>query len=78
MHSSKSSRRNRGRFTLLINLSTEYVHVITEPDDIDEVRRYIVQYAAIDPVNGDRLSVAPDHRAQRQRALAGARPGEPQ
>ncbi len=39
----------------LINLSTEYVHVITEPDDIDEVRRYIVQYAAIDPVNGDRL-----------------------
>jgi hypothetical protein len=41
----------------LINLSPEYVHVMTDPHDIDVVVRYIVQYPAIDPYNGDRLVV---------------------
>jgi hypothetical protein len=45
------------RYPRLINLSPEYVHVVCEPDDIDEVRRYIIQYPAIDPVSGDRLVV---------------------
>jgi len=39
----------------LINLSPEYCHVACEPDDIDQVRKYIVQYPAIDPENGARL-----------------------
>jgi hypothetical protein len=43
------------QYPRLINLSPEYVHVLTDPDDIDEVRRYIIQYPAVDPVNGDRL-----------------------
>ncbi len=41
----------------LINLSPEYVHVATDPDDIDEVIKYIIQYPAMDPVNGDQLVI---------------------
>jgi len=40
----------------LINLSPEYVHVITDPDDIDQVHRYIIQYPATD-TDGDRLVI---------------------
>lgn len=42
-------------FPRLINLSPEYCHVACEPDDIDEVRKYIIQYPAMDPENGDPL-----------------------
>ena len=40
----------------LVNLSPEYVHVITDPDDVDEVIRYIIQYPAVGP-QGERLTI---------------------
>lgn len=42
-------------FPRLINLSPEYVRVVTDPDDIDEAIRYIIQYSAIDPATGKEL-----------------------
>lgn len=37
----------REPYPKLVNLSPEYVHVIVDPDDVDEVIRYIIQYPAI-------------------------------
>lgn len=41
----------------LINVSPEYVTVVTDPDDIDQVWRYIIQYTARDPQTGKPLTV---------------------
>lgn len=41
----------------LINVSPEYVSVVTDPDDIDQVWRYIIQYTARDPQTGKPLTV---------------------
>ncbi len=46
----------REPYPKLVNLSPEYVHVVTDPDDIDEVVRYIIQYPAVGP-QGERLTV---------------------
>ncbi len=43
-------------FPKLVNLSPEYVHVVTDPDDIDEVVRYVIQYPAVGP-QGERLVI---------------------
>lgn len=44
------------RFPRLINLSPEYVNVVCDPDDIDEVWRYVIQYPARGK-NGERLVI---------------------
>lgn len=44
----------RGAYPRLINLSPEYVTVVCDPDDIDQVHRYVIQYPARG-VNGERL-----------------------
>ncbi|NOZ27974.1 MAG: phage portal protein [Chloroflexi bacterium] len=36
-------------FPKLINLSPEYVHVITDPEDIDLVVRYVIEFPAVSP-----------------------------
>lgn len=41
----------------LINLSPEYVSVVTDPDDIDQVWKYIIEYTARDPQTGKPLTV---------------------
>lgn len=41
----------------LILLSPEYVSVVTDPDDIDQVWRYIIQYTARDPQTGKPLTI---------------------
>lgn len=46
--------RTGGLYPRLINLSPEYVQVICNPDDIDEVWRYLIQYPAVGR-NGERL-----------------------
>lgn len=43
------------KYPRLINLSPEYVHVVTDPDDIDRALRYVIQYSAIDPDTGREL-----------------------
>ena len=40
----------------LINLSPEYVSVVTDPDDIDQVIRYVIEYTARDS-NGKPLTI---------------------
>lgn len=44
------------RFPRLVNLSPEYVNVVTDPDDIDSVLRYVIQYPAMGP-DGERLVI---------------------
>lgn len=46
----------RDPYPKLVNLSPEYVHVITDPDDVDEVIRYIIQYPAVGS-QGERLVI---------------------
>lgn len=41
----------------LILLSPEYVSVVTDPDDIDQVWRYVIQYTARDAQTGKPLTV---------------------
>jgi hypothetical protein len=41
----------------LINISPEYVSVVTDPDDIDQVWRYIIQYTARDPQTGKPITI---------------------
>lgn len=41
----------------LINLSPEYVTAVTDPDDIDLVWRYIIEYSARDPQDGKELTI---------------------
>lgn len=43
-----------GQYPRLINLSPEYVTVVCDPDDIDIVHRYVIQYSARGK-NGERL-----------------------
>lgn len=43
-----------GGYPRLINLSPEYVTVVCDPEDIDQVHRYVIQFPAIG-VNGERL-----------------------
>lgn len=45
-----------GQFPRLILQSPEYVHVVTDPDDIDQVWTYIIQYPARG-INGERLVI---------------------
>lgn len=45
-----------GELPRLINLSPEYVSVVTDPDDIDLVWRYIIQYTARD-LDGKEITV---------------------
>lgn len=40
----------------LINLSPEYVSVVTDPDDIDQVLRYVIEYTARD-TNGKPITI---------------------
>lgn len=46
-----------GELPRLINLSPEYVSVVTDPDDIDQVLRYIIEYTARDPQDGKEITV---------------------
>lgn len=46
----------RQPFPRLINISPEYVSVVTDPDDIDAVWRYIIQYPAVGR-DGKRLTI---------------------
>ncbi len=45
-----------GEFPRIINISPEYVTVVTDPDDIDQVVRYIIQYSAVGR-DGEELTI---------------------
>lgn len=45
-----------GKYPRLINMSPEYVRVVVDPEDIDEVRAYIIEYEAVDE-QGRNISV---------------------
>lgn len=54
------------KYPRLINMSPEYVRVIVDPEDIDEVRAYLIEYEAVDE-EGRNISVRT--KIQRQGAV---------
>lgn len=45
------------RYPRLINLDASVVRKVTEPEDVETVRRYIIEYAAIDPDSSEPMYI---------------------